>query len=148
LEAVPTATTAKRPQQTRIEYDAPVLRIVKGAKECLYDVAEFPCGFDGRAFALTHDLTGEVYHVFAARNQQDTTCSCAGFTYTSNDPTGGRCKHTDAILHLLHEGKLDDVEAGRPAESTPDTDPWADDERITLTEAGIKAVDSLNDLPC
>ena len=126
LEAIPTTTTAQRPPETEIEYDAPVLAIRKGKRECLYDVAEFPCGFDGRAFALTHDLTGEVYHVFAACNGQDSTCDCAGFTYTSNNPTGGRCKHLDAILHLLHEGRLDDVEAGQPATNWPHAEQLAE----------------------
>jgi len=130
FEAIPTTTTARRPVGTEIEYDAPVLLIRKGRRECLYVVDEFPCGFDGRAFSLRHDASGEEYHVFLARNAQDTTCSCAGFTYTSNDPTGGRCKHTDAVRHLIDAGRLEDPRHAAPVE------PWPSPEQAAA-EAGV-----------
>ena len=58
---------AKRPSETAVELDGDTLLIRKGRRECLYTLAEFPCGFDGRAFSLTHDASGEVYSVFLAR---------------------------------------------------------------------------------
>ena len=131
-EPIPTTTTAQRPPETAIEYDAPVLLIRKGRSESVYDLAEFPCGFDGRAFALIPDAGDDLYHVFVARNGQDSTCSCAGFTYTSDQPTGGRCKHLDAVLHLLHEWQLDEVEAGRPVESWPSPEQLASEAGVAL----------------
>jgi hypothetical protein len=55
---IPTTTTAKRPPDTAIEYDpnGGVLLIRKGKCECLYTVAEFPTGWDGRAFVVTCSL--------------------------------------------------------------------------------------------
>ena len=116
---VATTTTAVRKPETAIEYDNGTLLIRKAKRECLYAVAEFPCGFDGRAFSLTRDTDGEVYNVFLARNGQDSTCDCAGFTYTSNEPTGGRCKHLDAIRHLVEADRLSDPRHDAPAEEWP-----------------------------
>jgi hypothetical protein len=118
-EPVPTTTTAKRPPETAIEYDPPTLLIRKHEYEFLYTLAEIPCGFHGRAFMLTRDTDGQVYNVFVARNGQDSTCDCAGFSFTSNDPTGGRCKHLDAIRHLMDAGRLDHCKADRPGEPRP-----------------------------
>jgi len=129
-ELIPTTTVAKRPPETAVEFDAPVLLLRKGRDVQLYTVDEFPCGFDGRAFAVTKDSTGEVYHVFAARNGQDSTCDCAGFTYTSNDATGGRCRHLDAITHLLSADRLEHPLAGAPVE------PWPSPEQLAA-EAGV-----------
>lgn len=132
LHAIPTTTTAKRPPATEIEYDAPVLLIRKGRDVQLYTVLEFPCGFDGRAFTVTKDATGEVYNVFVARNQQDSSCDCAGFTYTSNDPTGGRCRHLDAIRHLMESGRLEDPRHAAPAEPFPSPEQLAAEAGVDL----------------
>lgn len=129
-ERVPTTTTAKRPVETAIEYDPPTLLIRKHRHEFLYTLAELPCGFDGRAFTLTRDTDGQVYNVFIARNGQDSTCDCAGFTFTSDDPTGGRCKHVDAIRHLIETGRLDHAEADRPGE------PWPSPEQLAADAGG------------
>jgi hypothetical protein len=98
---IPTTTTAKRPVETQIEYDAPVLAIRKGKAEDLYTVRELPvgAGFDGRGFALLKDRTGEHHHTFVARDGSD-SCDCPGGTYT------GRCKHLDALRHLMTAGRL------------------------------------------
>jgi len=130
-EPIPTTTTAQRPPETAIEYDAPVLLIRKGRSESVYDLAEFPCGFDGRAFALIPDAGDDLYHVFVARNGQDSTCSCAGFTYTSDQPTGGRCKHLDSIKALVDCGLLDDPRGGAPVE------PWPSPEQLAA-DAGVE----------
>jgi hypothetical protein len=118
-EPVPATTTAKRSPQTAIEFDPPTLLIRKHEYEFLYTLAEVPCGFDGRAFTLTRDIDGQTYNVLIARNGQDSVCDCAGFSVTSNDPTGRRCKHLDAIHHLMDAGRLDHPEAGRPGEPQP-----------------------------
>jgi hypothetical protein len=118
-EVIATTTAAKRPPETTVEYDAPVLAIYKGRVAELYDVAEFPCGFDGRAFRLAKDSDGEVYNVFVCRHGQSSTCDCAGFTYTSDSPTGGKCKHMDAVLHLVRSGQLDDPRGAGPLASWP-----------------------------
>ena len=131
-EPVPTTTVAKRTPATAVEYDAPVLLIRKGRRECLYVLAEFPCGFDGRAFSLTHDDTGEVYHVFVARDGQSSTCDCAGFTYTSDSPTGGRCKHLDSVRHLIDTGRLDDPRHQAPVESWPSPEQLAAEAGVSL----------------
>src|SRR5262245_44844946 len=96
---IATQTQAKRQPQTQVEYDAPVLAIRKAVgngkgTEELYDVAEFPTGWEGRAFHLTKDRTGEEYDVFVARNGQDNLCSCIGFE------SRGVCKHHDALRSL------------------------------------------------
>ena len=129
-EVIATTTTAKRPPETQVEYDAPILAIRKGRAEELYTVSEFPTGWDGRAFELVKDRTGETFNVFACHHGQNSTCDCAGFTYTSNEPTGGRCKHLDAVLHLLHTGQLEDPRAGAPVE------PWPSPEQLAA-EAGV-----------
>jgi hypothetical protein len=116
--------------ETAIEYDPPTLLIRKHEYEFLYTLAEIPCGFNGRAFALTRDADGQVYSVFVARNGQDSTCDCAGFSVTSGEPTGGRCKHLVAIRHLMDAGRLDHPEAGRPGE------PWPSPERLAA-DAGV-----------
>jgi hypothetical protein len=129
-EQVPTTTTAKRPPETAIEFDPPTLLIRKHKHEFLYTLVEVLCGFDGRAFTLTRDTDGQVYNVFVARSGQDSTCDCAGFSFTSNDPTGGRCKHLDAISYLIDAGRLDHPEADRPGE------PWPSPEQLARA-AGI-----------
>lgn len=98
---IPTTTTAKRPPETSIEYDAPILAIRKGKAEDLYTVRELPvgAGFDGRGFALLKDRTGEHHNTFLADTGQD-SCDCPGGTYT------GRCKHLDALRHLIDSGRL------------------------------------------
>jgi hypothetical protein len=129
---IPTTTTAKRPPDTAIEYDpnGGVLLIRKGKCECLYTLAEFPTGWDGRAFVVTRDADGEEYNVFVARNGQDSTCDCAGHTYTSNDPTGPRCKHIDALRHLIETDQLQDPR------HDPRVDPWPSPEQLAA-EAGM-----------
>jgi hypothetical protein len=131
-ERVPTTTTAKRPVETAIEFDPPTLLIRKHKHEFKYTLAEFPCGFDGRAFALTRDTDGQVYNVFVARNGQDSSCDCAGYSFTSNDPGGGRCKHLGAIRHLMDAGRLDHPEADRPGERWPSPEQLAADAGVDL----------------
>jgi hypothetical protein len=125
--AIPTTTQAKRKPETVIEYDAPVLAIRKGRAEELYDVAEIPCGygFDGRGFQLRKDRTEETYGTFISRNGQDHICDCRGFE------AHNRCKHHDAIQHLIESGKLDHPEAGRPVE------PWPSPEQLAA-DAGVE----------
>src|SRR5688572_28082541 len=114
---IPTTTNAKRTPQTAIEYDAPVMAIRKGRAEELYDVREFPCGMDGRAFELVKDRTADVYCVFVSRNGQDDHCDCIGHLQH------GVCKHTDSLRHLIETGKLEHPMAGSPpVPVTPDDD--------------------------
>lgn len=129
-EPVPPPAAGTRSPEAEIEFDPPRLLIRKHRHEFLYTLAEVPCGSDGRAFALTRDTDGQVYNVFIARNNQDSECDCAGFTVTSNDPTGGRCKHLETLRHLLETGRLDHPEADRPA------DPWPTPEQ-PVAEAGV-----------
>lgn len=127
---VPTTTTTKQPPETAIEYDAPTLLIRKHKHEFRYTMTEIPCGFDGRAFTLSRDTDGQVYCVFVARNGQDSNCDCAGFAITSGDPTGGRCKHLDAVRHLIGAGQLDHPEADQPGE------PWPSPQQLAA-KAGV-----------
>jgi len=123
---IETTSTAKKAPTTEIEWDPRgVLLIRKGKCEKLYDVYEFPCGMDGRAFELAKDGAEDSYFVFLARNGQDSTCDCAGFTYTSNDPTGGRCCHLDAIKALIDAGHLTDPRHDTRPDAWPPNDPIA-----------------------
>lgn len=97
---IETTTEAKRKPKTLIEFDCPVLVIRKGRIEELYDVAEFPTGWQGRAFTLIKNNGVESCNVFVAQNGQDHLCDCRSFE------AHGRCKHHDAIQHLLTTGQL------------------------------------------
>lgn len=100
-ETIPTTTFAQRPPTTQVEYDAPVLAIRKARAEELYAVTEFPTDWPGRAFQLVKDRTGESYSVFVVDDGQNHQCDCRGFAATA------RCKHIDALRHLIEDGQLD-----------------------------------------
>ena len=115
-QPAPTTSSAKRPPETQVEYDDPVLAIRKGRSEDLYVVDEFSVGWDGRGFRLTKDNGGpehEGYDVFICRWGQNDLCDCLGFSQHS------RCKHVDALRHLIESGQLDDPRAGAPVEPFP-----------------------------
>jgi hypothetical protein len=115
---VPTSTQAKRPPRTEVEYDVPVLAIRKGHSEDLYDVAEFPTGWDGRAFQLVKDSDRSVYDVFVSRNGQDDRCDCTGHLQH------GRCKHVDSLQALIEAGLL-----VHPCDEAP-AEPWPTPEQL------------------
>lgn len=130
---IPTTTAAERPPTTTVEYDPLGVLLIRNGSKTQYTLSEFPVGgpvFDGRAFELVGDPDGGTYHLFCARNGQDSTCDCAGFTYTSDDRTGGRCKHLDAIRTLIEVGLLDGPRAASPAE------PWPSPEQLAA-QAGV-----------
>jgi len=95
-----TTTEAVKKPETSIEYDGPVLVIRKGRVVELYTFVEFPAGLEGRAFRLVKDRTVEEYNVFVGRNGQDHICDCIG------QLQHGRCKHVDAMKHLIGEGEI------------------------------------------
>ncbi len=106
-----TLSTAKVEPTTYIEYAHPALTILKGGVTETYTVVEIPTRWDGRAVQLIKP-SGDWYDVFVCRRGQQNLCDCAGFTYA------GRCKHQDAVRHLIHRGEL-----GAKPVPTPDQDP-------------------------
>lgn len=81
------------------------LTIETGRTGCLYRVAEFPPGWDGRGFTLTKitpgtDSESDSYSCFVARNGQDKSCECRGFL------AHGHCKHLDSLAALIANGWL------------------------------------------
>jgi hypothetical protein len=116
-----TTSQAKKPTETLVEFDAPVLLIRKGRAADLYTVNEFPTGWEGRAFQLVKDADGSVYDVFVSRNGQDDHCDCTG------NLQHGACKHVDSLRALIEAGRLSDVEAGRPVEPFPSAEQVAHD---------------------
>jgi hypothetical protein len=126
-DLIPTTTAAKLAPTTAIEFDFPVLLLRKERDVQIYTVDEFPVGgpaWDGRAFRLTKDSTGEHYSCFVARNGQDHLCECRGFE------AHGHCRHVDALKRLIDTGRLDHPEADRPVE------PWPSPEQLAA-EAGV-----------
>jgi hypothetical protein len=61
----------------------------------------------------------ERYGVFLSDNPQDFQCECRGFAAHS------RCKHLDAIRHLITDGQLDDPRHDPRPEPAPDMDAMA-----------------------
>lgn len=100
MTTIRTTAVAQNPPVTGIEFDAPILSIRKGYKEELYEVTEHKPDMEGRAFRVTKDSTGEVYDVLISPVERDSQCDCIGFERHS------RCKHVDAIRHLITAGKL------------------------------------------
>jgi hypothetical protein len=115
---VSTSSTAKKCPQTEagIDLAGKFLTIRKGGKVECYAIDEFPTSFDGRAFELVKQSTGERYNVFVANNPQDHHCDCLGHE------AKGYCKHVDALLELWQAGWLEDPRAGdpRPEEEAPE----------------------------
>src|SRR5262245_41180234 len=123
---IPTTTQAVKPTETLVEFDHPLLLIRKGRSEELYDVREFPTGWDGRAFQLVKDSDKSVYDVFVARNGQDDKCDCTGALQH------GRCKHCDALRALIQAGRLEDPRAGSPQAPFPTPQQLADEAGVDL----------------
>ena len=104
-------------------------------KQDVYELEEIPAG-EGRAFHLHRSAEAiakdairslrdgstpdESYGVFLDDNGQDHLCECRGHA------SHGRCKHVDAIRHLISEGKLDDPRHDPRPEPTPDIDAMAE----------------------
>jgi hypothetical protein len=132
--SVATTSTAKKIPDTQATLDLAgrLLTIVKAGKVEVYDVAEFPTSWDGRAFELVKTATGEKYSTFVANNPQDHHCDCTGHE------AKGYCKHVDALRELWQAGWLEDPRAGiceQIAGPSP-YDPHADER--SWSEAGAR----------
>lgn len=89
------------PAGSEFDPTAGTVEITAGKTVDSYQVAEFPSGWDGRAFVFAKTAgDGKVYDVFVGRNGQDRRCNCRGFVVFSH------CKHEAAARKLIEIGQL------------------------------------------
>lgn len=107
-----TSNAKRQPKQTEVllSPDGTQVYIGKGRTEQIYDLAEFHCGFPGRAFQLVKTEgpeAGTRYNVFISldTNAEPHRCDCLGFEHA------GVCRHIDALLALERDGQLTDPKA-------------------------------------
>lgn len=95
-----TSNAKRRPGDTEVLLSLAKTEVFIGkgrAQEC-YDLAEFDCDLDGRAFQLVKQSTGESYEVFVGSTER--ICCCRGFERF------GHCKHCDTLAALIADGQI------------------------------------------
>lgn len=99
------------------------LVVTRGRAETAYTLTEIPVdrrGFDGRAWEVVREDTGEVRYAYVSRADDSHDCSCEGESYKAAERANGRaaadgrelvptagCVHLDACLVLSKAGWLD-----------------------------------------